>query len=50
MNEQIVKLQEQFEAELAAVKDAAELENIRVAYLGKKGSITDLPNPKAKKK
>ena len=42
MNEQIVKLQEQFEAELAAVKDAAELENIRVAYLGKKGSITDL--------
>ena len=42
MNEQIVKLQEQFEAELAAVKDAAELENIRVAYLGKKGSITAL--------
>ncbi len=42
MNEQIVKLQQQFETELAAVKDAAELENIRVAYLGKKGSITDL--------
>ena len=42
MNEQIVKLQAQFEAELAAVNDAAELENIRVAYLGKKGSITDL--------
>ena len=42
MNEQIVKLQAQFEAELSAVNDAAELENIRVAYLGKKGSITDL--------
>ena len=42
MNEQIVKLQQQFEAELAAAQDAAELENIRVAYLGKKGSITDL--------
>ncbi len=42
MNEQIVKLQQQFEAELAAVNDATELENIRVSYLGKKGSITDL--------
>ncbi len=42
MNEQIVKLQQQFEAELAAVNDVAELENIRVAYLGKKGSVTDL--------
>lgn len=42
MNEQLIKLQQQFDAELAAVNDAAELENIRVAYLGKKGSITDL--------
>ncbi len=42
MNEQLLKLKQQFEDELAAVKDAAELENIRVAYLGKKGSITDL--------
>ena len=42
MNEQLLKLREQFETELAAVNDAAELENIRVAYLGKKGSITDL--------
>ena len=42
MKEQILKLKEQFDAELAAVNDAAELENIRVAYLGKKGSITDL--------
>ncbi len=42
MNEQLLKLKQQFEEELAAVKDAAELENIRVAYLGKKGSITDL--------
>ena len=42
MNEQLLKLKQQFEAELSAVQDVAELENIRVAYLGKKGSITDL--------
>ena len=32
----------ELEKELAAVEDAAGLENIRVAYLGKKGSITEL--------
>ena len=32
----------ELERELAAVEDAAGLENIRVAYLGKKGSITEL--------
>ena len=42
MNEKLIRLQSQFETELAAVTDAAQLENIRVAYLGKKGSITDL--------
>jgi phenylalanyl-tRNA synthetase alpha chain len=42
MKEQLVKLQEQFEAELSTVNDASQLENIRVAYLGKKGYITDL--------
>ncbi|MBE6781550.1 MAG: phenylalanine--tRNA ligase subunit alpha [Ruminococcaceae bacterium] len=42
MNDKLIKLQKQFEEELALVKDVAELENIRVAYLGKKGSITDL--------
>lgn len=40
MNEKISELRKQFEAELQNVKDAAELENMRVAYLGKKGSIT----------
>ena len=42
MNEKLIALKAQFEQELAAVEDAAALENIRVAYLGKKGSITDL--------
>ncbi|MBE5926664.1 MAG: phenylalanine--tRNA ligase subunit alpha [Lachnospiraceae bacterium] len=40
MNEKISELRKQFEAELQNVKDAAELENMRVGYLGKKGSIT----------
>ena len=42
MNEQLMKLQAQFQAELEKVQDASGLENLRVAYLGKKGSITDL--------
>ena len=42
MEEKILKLKEQLECELSQVKDASELENIRVAYLGKKGSITEL--------
>ncbi len=42
MNEKLNALKAQFEQELAAVEDAAALENIRVAYLGKKGSITEL--------
>ena len=40
MNSKISELREQFETELQNVKDATELENMRVAYLGKKGSIT----------
>ena len=35
-------LKEKFEAELSKIENTAELENMRVAYLGKKGSITDL--------
>ncbi|MBQ7915952.1 MAG: phenylalanine--tRNA ligase subunit alpha [Firmicutes bacterium] len=42
MNEKIVNLKSQLDAELAKVENAADLEGIRVAYLGKKGSITDL--------
>lgn len=42
MNENIIALKAKFESEIASINNAAELENIRVAYLGKKGSITDL--------
>ena len=42
MEEKILKLKEQLENELSKVQDAAELESIRVAYLGKKGCITEL--------
>ncbi len=42
MNEKLNALRAELEKELAAVEDAAGLENIRVAYLGKKGSITEL--------
>lgn len=40
MNEKISELRKQFEAELQSVANDTELENMRVAYLGKKGSIT----------
>ena len=42
MNEKLNAVKAELEKELAAVEDAAGLENIRVAYLGKKGSITEL--------
>lgn len=42
MSENIISLRAKFEEEIAQVTGATELENIRVAYLGKKGSITDL--------
>lgn len=35
-------LKEKFEAELSKIENTAELESMRVAYLGKKGSVTDL--------
>lgn len=40
MSQKVSELREKFETELQNVKDVAELENMRVAYLGKKGSIT----------
>ncbi len=40
MNEKIAELRKQFEAELQSASNDMELENMRVAYLGKKGSIT----------
>ncbi|MBQ8567775.1 MAG: phenylalanine--tRNA ligase subunit alpha [Oscillospiraceae bacterium] len=42
MEEKIKDLRAAVEAELAKTDNAADLESIRVAYLGKKGSITDL--------
>ncbi|MBQ1186741.1 MAG: phenylalanine--tRNA ligase subunit alpha [Clostridia bacterium] len=42
MNEKLNAVKAELEKELAAVENAADLENIRVAYLGKKGSITEL--------
>ena len=40
MNARIAELSAQFETELSGITEISELENIRVAYLGKKGSIT----------
>lgn len=42
MDDKIRKLKEQFESELKVVDRMDALESMRVSYLGKKGSITDL--------
>jgi phenylalanyl-tRNA synthetase alpha chain len=42
MENKIHQMREQFEKELSEIKDLSELEGIRVSYLGKKGSVTDL--------
>ncbi len=42
MDEKIIDLKKELDAELSAVENVADLENIRVKYLGKKGSVTDL--------
>lgn len=42
MNEQIVQLQQEFEDKLAVVSAAADLEEIRISFLGKNGSVTGL--------
>lgn len=42
MESRIADLKKKFEAELSAIESTAELEGIRVSYLGKKGSVTDL--------
>lgn len=42
MNEKIVQLKEEFETQLSATESLDKLNKIRVAYLGKKGSITAL--------
>ena len=42
MENKIAQLKAQFIDELAKAENSADLETIRVAYLGKKGSVTDL--------
>ena len=42
MESKILNMKEQFEKELSQITDLDELEKIRVKYLGKKGSVTDL--------
>jgi len=42
MEHKINSLKEKFEQELEKIESMAELESVRVAYLGKKGSVTDL--------
>lgn len=42
MEEKILQLKEKLESEISKVTDGMALENIRVAYLGKKGSVTEL--------
>ena len=42
MDTKIISLREKFEKELEKIESMSELENVRVAYLGKKGSVTDL--------
>ncbi len=42
MNEKIKGLQDRFEKELSQISALPDIESIRVSYLGKKGSVTDL--------
>lgn len=42
MDNKILKLKEKFLSELEKIDNLGDIENIRVSYLGKKGSVTDL--------
>ncbi len=42
MDNKILSLKEKFVSELDRIDNLADIENIRVSYLGKKGSVTDL--------
>ena len=42
MYNKILELKEKFVSELEKIDNLADIENIRVSYLGKKGSVTDL--------
>ena len=42
MDNKILNLKEKFVSELDKIDNLADIESIRVSYLGKKGSVTDL--------
>ena len=42
MKEKLEQLRQQLTADLSAAADGQALESLRVKYLGKKGSVTDL--------
>ncbi len=42
LEEKIALIKEQLDSEIAKAKDPSAIENIRVAFLGKKGQVTDL--------
>lgn len=42
MDEKIIELKEKLDQDLSGISEGMDLENIRVAYLGKKGTITEL--------
>ena len=42
MDERIAELKARLDAELSRITEGADLENLRVEYLGKKGSVTEL--------
>ena len=42
MDNKILSLKEKFVSELDKIDNLADIESIRVSYLGKKGSVTDL--------
>ena len=42
MDEKILNLKNQLSADLSEIKNLVDLDKIRVAYLGKKGSVTGL--------
>lgn len=42
MENKILNLKERFEAELDRIENLSDIEDIRISYLGKKGSVTDL--------
>lgn len=42
IKESISELRQKFDADLSEVRDSESIEKLRVSYLGKKGSVTEL--------